>query len=97
MIPFSKPALLLASATCLLAACAETTKEPVYQLEFESRPVDVFATYPPTLTRAEAEAQGRVIYMVESSKRLVPCDGSRDDCTAKLVNMEDRISALGKF
>lgn len=78
-----------------LAACAETQKEPVYQLQFESRDVDVFATYPPELSRDEAEAQDRVIYMVASSKRLVPCDGSRVDCMAKLRNMEDRISALG--
>ncbi len=78
-----------------LAACAETTKDPVYQIEYASRMANVYATYPPDLTRAEAEAQGRVIYMVESTKRLVPCDGSRDDCYAKLVNMQDRISALG--
>lgn len=86
---------LLLALPLTLAACAETIKEPVYQIEYESRMANVYATYPPDLTRAEAEAQGKVIYMVESTKRLVPCDGSRTDCFAKLDNMQDRISALG--
>jgi hypothetical protein len=78
-----------------LSACAATTKERAYQIAFQDRMANVYATYPRDLTRSQAEARGRVIYMVESTKRPVPCDGTRDDCYAKLANMEDRISSLG--
>lgn len=74
----------LAAPAMALAACIETDRQTLYELEFNGVAYPVVARYPAGTSLEQARANGTADIGLVTKGYTYPCDGSREDCQREL-------------